>query len=178
MAFDRQTHKLWAGDVGQDLWEEVDIIEKGGNYGWNVREGFHPFKAGPGMWKQGPPPEKIVGEFIDPIFNYHHRTRDPAAPGVGNSITGGGVYRGKEVPELFGAYLFADYVNGHCYALSYDEKEKKVTSVKIITADGSPPPPPTASNPPGVFSFGEDEAGEMYFMTTQGVLNRFRSAKK
>jgi quinoprotein glucose dehydrogenase len=156
MSFDRQTHKLWAGDVGQDIWEEVDIVERGGNYGWNIREGLHPLVrvAGP---PPGPPPEKIIGEFIDPIFEYHHS--------VGKSIIGGHVYRGKEVPELQGAYLFADYVDGQVYALRYDEQERKVTAVQKIGPRQQP-----------VFSFAEDEGGELYFMTTQGYLFRFRSA--
>jgi glucose/arabinose dehydrogenase len=83
IAFDRKTGKLWAGEVGQNLYEEINIIEKGGNYGWNRRESLHPF--GP----KGSGPSK---EFIDPIWEYHHD--------VGKSITGGSVYRGKALPEL------------------------------------------------------------------------------
>jgi len=156
MSFDRQTNKLWAGDVGQDTWEEVNIIDRGGNYGWNIREGFHPFTTR-GMPKPGPAPEKPVGALIDPLYEYHHS--------VGKSITGGHVYRGKEVPELQGAYLFADYVDGQVYALRYDAQEGKVTAVQKIGPKQQP-----------VFSFAEDEAGELYFMTTQGYLFRFRSA--
>jgi glucose/arabinose dehydrogenase len=173
MSFDRLTHKLWAGDVGQDIWEEVDIIQRGGNYGWNQREGLHPLvpKNPP---KPGPPPEKQVGSFIDPIFEYHHD--------VGKCIVGGHVYRGKEVPELYGAYIFADYITGRLYALRYDEQAGHVTSVQPID------PPSGTNNAPGaftfgpngmgVFSFGEDEAGEVYFMTVQGVIQRFRSTAK
>ena len=156
MSFDRQTHKLWAGEVGQDTWEEVNIIDRGGNYGWNIREGFHPFVARGGP-PAGPAPEKPVGALIEPLYEYHHS--------VGKSITGGHVYRGKEVPELFGAYLFADYVDGQVYTLRYDEHEGKVTAVQKIGPKQQP-----------VFSFAEDEAGELYFMTTQGYLFRFRSA--
>ncbi len=145
MAFDRQTGTLWAADVGQDIWEEVDLIERGGNYGWNLREGKHPF--GP----NGSAPRR---DLIDPIFEYHHD--------VGKSITGGHVYRGKRVPELAGAYLYADYITGKVYALWYDEAKKQVTANR-----------PIAGNVMPVFSFGEDEGGEAYFMTTQGYLFTF-----
>src|SRR5262245_64953983 len=158
MSFDRVTKKLWAGEVGQDTWEEINIIERGGNYGWNVREAFHPFVARQGP-KAGPPPEKMMGTLIEPVFEYHHS--------IGKSITGGYVYRGKQVPELFGAYLFADYVSGQVYALRYDDVSGKVAAVQPIEPKGL-----------GVFSFGEDEAGEVYFMTTQGYLYRFRSASQ
>src|SRR5207302_1566521 len=85
MSFDRQTGQLWAGDVGQNLYEEIDIIQRGGNYGWNRREGLHPFGV------KGTGPRK---EFIDPIWEYHHD--------VGKCIIGGTVYRGSGVPELRG----------------------------------------------------------------------------
>jgi quinoprotein glucose dehydrogenase len=155
MAFDRQTHKLWAGDVGQDTWEEIDIITKGGNYGWNIREGLHKFT------RHGPPPpapapEHVIGELIDPIFDYHHD--------IGKSITGGGVYRGKQVPELVGKYVFADYVKGQVYALSYDESTGKATAVQPISGGVSP-----------VFTFGEDEQGEIYMGRLNNTLERFRS---
>src|SRR5207249_10939778 len=80
---------LWAADVGQNLWEEIDLLTAGGNYGWSRREGLHPF--GP----KGTGPRK---EFIEPIWEYHHD--------VGKSITGGCVYRGKRLPELDGYYLY------------------------------------------------------------------------
>ena len=137
MSFDRKTGKLWAGEVGQNLYEEINIIEKGGNYGWNRRESFHPF---------GP---KGVGhnkDMIDPIWEYHHD--------VGKSITGGGVYRGKALPELEGYYLCADYVSSKIWAMKYDEKAGRVTEWRSIKDPNKP-----------VMSFGEDEQGEWYFMT-------------
>ena len=170
MQFDSVTNKLWAGDVGQDTWEEVNIIVRGGNYGWNQREGFHPFTPSPNSPKPGPAPAKQIGSFIEPIFEYHHQ--------VGKSITGGQVYRGKQVPELYGAYLFADYVTGRVYALWYDEAAGKVTKVQPID-------PPAESDKPGaftfgfngqsIFSFGQDANGEVYFTNVSGVIQRFHS---
>ncbi|AMV29873.1 Soluble aldose sugar dehydrogenase YliI precursor [Gemmata sp. SH-PL17] len=136
MSFDRKTGKLWAGEVGQNLYEEINIIEKGGNYGWNIRESLHPFGA------KGVGPRK---DLIDPIWEYHHN--------VGKSITGGGVYRGKALPELEGHYLYADYVTSKIWALKYDETAKRVTANRTIKDPEKP-----------VLSFGEDEQGEMYFL--------------
>jgi glucose/arabinose dehydrogenase len=137
MAFDKKTGKLWAGEVGQNLYEEIFVIEKGGNYGWNRREGFHPFGA------KGVGPNK---DMIEPIWEYHHD--------LGKSITGGGVYRGKMFPELDGHYIYADYVTSKIWALKYDETAKRVTANRTIKDPNRP-----------VLSFGEDEQGEMYFLT-------------
>lgn len=145
MAFDPQTGVLWAGDVGQDVWEEIDLIVKGGNYGWNVREGFHPFVKKGATPPASPTPKPA--DMIDPIFEYHHD--------LGKSITGGVVYRGKKIPELNGAYLYADYVTGKLWALWYDPETKAVTANREIPLPSSIP----------VMSFGEDENGEVYFTT-------------
>ena len=103
MSFDRKTGELWAGDVGQDRWEEIDVIQKGGNYGWNIREGKHPFK--------GHAPRDV--ELIDPILDYGHRD--------GMSVTGGYVYRGRKFPQLEGVYVYADYVLGTIWGLLYEK---------------------------------------------------------
>ncbi|HXD88705.1 MAG TPA: PQQ-dependent sugar dehydrogenase [Urbifossiella sp.] len=137
IAFDRKTGQLWAGDVGQNLYEEIDIIVKGGNYGWNRREGLHPFGA------LGVGPRK---DLIDPIWEYHHD--------VGKSITGGTVYRGSRVPELDGHYIYGDYVSSRVWALKYDEGLKRVTGNRSIKDPNRP-----------VYSFGEDEKGELYMLT-------------
>jgi glucose/arabinose dehydrogenase len=137
MSFDRKTGQGWFGEVGQNLWEEVNLLEKGANYGWRRRESLHPFGA------DGSGPKK---EFTDPIWEYHHE--------VGKSITGGHVYRGKELPALDGHYLYADYVSNKVWALKYDEKAKRVTANRPITAAKK-----------AWMSFGEDEAGELYLMT-------------
>ncbi len=137
MAFDRKTGKLWTSDVGQNLYEEIDILTAGGNYGWSVREGLHPFGA------EGSGPRK---DLIDPIWEYHHDT--------GKSLTGGTVYRGKRLPELEGYYLYADYVIPRIWALRYDDEKGRVVANRPIRDPNLP-----------VMSFGEDEAGEVYFMT-------------
>ncbi|MCH9053211.1 MAG: PQQ-dependent sugar dehydrogenase [Proteobacteria bacterium] len=145
MSFDRETGDLWAGDVGQDLWEEINIIRKGGNYGWNVREANHKF--GP----NGSGPRK---DLIDPIWEYHHD--------IGKSITGGHVYRGKRVPALVGKYIYADYVSTLIWALDYDAKAGEVRGNH-----------PISSEKLAIMSFGEDEMGEVYFFATDGKLYRF-----
>lgn len=104
MSFDRATGDLWAGDVGQNRWEEIDVIVKGGNYGWNLREGSHPFRGG-----------ALEDGFLDPVVDY---PRNLAA-----SITGGVVYRGHAVPQLRGGYLHADYVTGHVWAVWWNGRE-------------------------------------------------------
>ena len=133
LSFDRETGELWAGDVGQNLWEEIDIVKKGGNYGWNHREGMHPFGAD-GV--------DANDRMIEPIFEYDHVT--------GKSITGGMVYRGSMVPALKGAYIYADYVSGKIWALKH--KDGKAVSNNYIPSDKMP-----------VITFGEDEQGEVYF---------------
>ncbi len=96
-SFDSATDALWVGDVGQNAWEEVDIVERGGNYGWRCREGAHDYDTS-GVCPAG---------LIDPVIEYDH--------GVGRSITGGYVYRGAAIPELAGRYVFAD-LNGKIFA--------------------------------------------------------------
>jgi glucose/arabinose dehydrogenase len=153
IAFDRQTGQLWAGDVGQDIWEEIDIIVRGGNYGWNLREGMHPATPKDPRAPKGSPPRP---EFIEPIWEYHHD--------VGKSITGGHVYRGRQVPELTGGYLYADYVTGQIWALWYDIEEQQVIANREIQPKGTP-----------VMSFGEDDDGEVYFVTQEGGIYKFTS---
>ena len=109
-SFDSVTGDLWAGEVGQDLWEMVYRIRRGGNYGWSVREGLHPFR---------PERPKGPGEFEQPIVEHSHTDF--------RSITGGWVYHGKRLPELEGAYIYGDYDTGKVWMLRYDTQAKKVT---------------------------------------------------
>lgn len=155
IAFDRKTGDLWAGEVGQDLWEEIDLIVRGGNYGWNLRESKHPVtpKTKPANFKgSGPRPD-----LIEPIWEYHHD--------IGKSITGGSVYRGKQVPELAGAYIYADFVTGQIWALWYDAEKKEVTANRTLLEKGAP-----------IMSFGEDDNGEIYMLTQAGDILKFAPA--
>lgn len=102
-SFDRVTGDLWAGDVGQNKWEEVDKIVKGGNYGWNPREGKHCYTGS----------TCNVPGAIDPVAEYDHSQ--------GYSITGGFVYRGRAIPSLVGQYLYGDYGSGKIWAISTTE---------------------------------------------------------
>jgi len=107
MSFDRATGLLYCGDVGQDTWEEISVITKGGNYGWAYREAAHPgYRAS----------NTVVGPLIDPIQEYRHGS----AADQGNSVTGGVVYRGNRLSQLHGWYVFADYSSGNIWTLHHD----------------------------------------------------------
>lgn len=138
LAFDPETGRLWCSDVGQDLLEEVIVVEKGGNYGWSIREGTRPF---------GNQQVDLVTPPIDPVWEYDHQ--------IGKSITGGRVYRGTRLPPLVGKYLYADYVTGSVWALTYDETQKKAVANEQVLPDSIP-----------VLAFGQDQSGEVYFLTT------------
>ena len=133
MNFDPRNGELWGGDVGQNAWEEIDLIVKGGNYGWNIREGAHPFEDGT------PTTEPL----IDPVVEY------PRSQGV--SVTGGYVYRGKAIEGLQGAYLYGDYVSGKIWALRH-ENGTMTEHREVLRSDERK----------YIASFGEDRHGEMY----------------
>jgi len=146
-SFDRETGLLFAGDVGQGTREEVDIVEKGGNYGWKIMEGFACFD----------PPEDCDQEgLILPVTQYLHPT--------GCSITGGYVYRGEENPSMYGRYFFADYCLGKIWSIGQNSDAEWEREPTLHTETGYL-----------ISSFGEDEAGEIYvlkFMTRDGTLYR------
>jgi len=102
MSFDRKTGELYGGDVGQNAYEEVDIITKGGNFGWRPREGFHGTDGVPDR-------SEADARFIEPLVEYSRKE--------GVSITGGYVYRAAAFPELVGVYLYADYAFGTMWGL-------------------------------------------------------------
>ena len=139
-SFDPVTGWLFAGDVGQGDWEEIDFIENGKNYGWRCYEGNHEFNMSGCNYP----------EYIFPIWEYSHS--------VGYSITGGYVYRGQNVPELLGKYIFADYGTKKVWALSYDGINPPSNQL-LLTA---------ANNPT---SFGTDQASELYVV---GFNNIYR----
>lgn len=101
-SFDRDTGELWAGDVGQASWEEVDRVEISLNYGWDEREGAHCFE----------PTNGCNTNNVDPVTEYDH--------GVGRSITGGYVYRGDTFPGLQGLYVFGDFATGRIWSVPFD----------------------------------------------------------
>lgn len=109
MSFDVPTGRLFCGEVGQNLYEEIDIIVGSGDYGWSYREALHPFTNGPGKDK-----EPANFQPIAPIFEYSHA--------VGLSVTGGVVYRGKSFPKHSEKYIFADFATGRVIALKDEGK--------------------------------------------------------
>jgi glucose/arabinose dehydrogenase len=143
-SFDSVSGELWLGDVGQNAYEEVDIIENGGNYGWRCREGLH---ATPGIG----PCALTGGSAIDPVAEYSHNE--------GNSITGGYVYHGSDLDEDYqGVYFFGDFVSGRIWGLfpegsGYDRVELLDSEVNIS-------------------SFGQDRDGELYVVDHGGRIYR------
>ncbi len=117
----------------------------------NRREGLHPFVKKGG--KQ-PATDNKPADMIDPIWEYDHET--------GKSITGGNVYRGTKVPKLAGCYLYGDYVSGKLWALKYDEEKQEVIANYSLKDTNAP-----------VITFGEDEAGEVYFTDAFGMIYKF-----
>lgn len=140
MHFDRETGDLWTGNVGQDLWEQIFLVERGGNYGWSVMEGSHPFRP---ERPRGPSP------FLPPIVEHDH--------GEFRSITGGVMYHGDRLPELRGAYVYADYDTGKIWMLRYDRIQKRVTEHRELVDSSL-----------RVVGFAEDLAGEFYLIDHVG----------
>ncbi|MCE9591175.1 MAG: PQQ-dependent sugar dehydrogenase [Planctomycetes bacterium] len=148
-SFDRKTGDLWAGDVGQNLWEEIDLIEKGKNYGWNIFEGTHRFRA---------PKPADKGPFEKPLADHPH--------GQSNCITGGYVYRGRRIPALEGAYVYGDFATGLIWIIRYDRDARTATAPLYI------------ARVPAIASFGEDRDGELYITSFDGKVYRFNPAPR
>ena len=144
LGFDRETGDLWAGDVGQNRYEEIDLIVRGGNYGWKMREGKHPFE---------PQAARAGGPLIEPLVDYYHSE--------GRSVTGGLVYRGSRLPEYRGAYFYGDFVSGTVWVCRLDGAN--VIENRQVARTGL-----------AISAFGEDQAGELYFTAFDGHLHRFR----
>jgi glucose/arabinose dehydrogenase len=173
LSFDRgDAQEFFAADVGQNLYEELNIVVKGGNYGWRVREArvaFDPRK--PDVSPAESPKADALGKpFIDPILWYEHPARNKIDPTKleGISITGGYVYRGKAIKELQGKYVFADW--SRSWALPDGVFFTATREGKGRDSKWNLEPLPVAPASGGklgayIVSFGEDEAGELYVMT-------------
>ena len=144
ISFDRDTGDLWIGDVGQSGWEEIDVEPAGSpggvNFGWNLYEGNHPFEDGN--------PKGLTM----PIYEYPNG--DATC-----SVTGGYVYRGTEIPDLVGAYVFGDYCGGALEAFA--PRGDRATAHRLLG--------PTVD---ALATFGEDAAGELYACSLAGRVFR------
>lgn len=134
-SFDNETGELWVGDVGQESVEEIDIVVNGGNYGWPCYQGRQFYRD---CGNEGP--------YIEPVYDY---TRTD-----GRSVTGGYVYRGSAIPELYGKYIFGDFGSGKVFAIFNDDGEN-YQRLELIT---------TATE---ISAFGEDSEGELYVVDIQ-----------
>lgn len=148
-SFDRENGNLFLADVGQNDFEEVNLITRGGNYGWNVMEGFHCFPLSNSDCDQP--------NFIPPLAEYSH--------GEGNSITGGYVYRGLDINELVGNYIFGDFVSSTIWTLN-ENQEGIWERTELLQTNLS------------ISSFGEDEAGELYVVDHSGAIYKMIDANE
>ena len=137
ISFDRKSGDLWVGEVGQDTWESIYLVKKGGNYGWSVKEGPQWFR-----------PERPLGPspLSPPVVSHSHAEA--------RSITGGFVYHGSRLTELQGAYIYADWETGKIWALRYDGR--KVTWHQELDDTSL-----------DIAAFGETHKGELYMLTNQ-----------
>jgi glucose/arabinose dehydrogenase len=168
ITFDRGgNHELFAADVGQNAFEEVNLVVKGGNYGWNLREGFHGFDPkDPNKEPADAPKVGASGEpLLDPILEYKNFrafAKDPEAKGI--SVTGGYVYRGKALPQLAGRYVFADWSRN--WALPDGVLFVATRSGMKWTMEPLPLTLPADGKLRAyVVAFGQDADGELYVLT-------------
>jgi glucose/arabinose dehydrogenase len=139
-SFDSVTGMLWAADVGQDKTEEIDIIQKGKNYGWNIMEGTYCYE----------PPSGCNPEGLElPIYEYQHP--------LGESVTGGYVYHGKTLAMLQNIYIYADFITGYIWGLAYIEGQES-QNFTLVKTDLN------------ISSFGIDEDQELYFTAFDGKI--------
>ncbi len=157
-SWDRATHDFWVADVGQDKWEEVDVLAAGApggaNYGWSLLEGTHRFKG-----------DNPAGAVL-PIFEYGHDQ--------GCSVTGGFVYRGAKAPSLQGVYVYGDACTGKIWGLT--QSGGKLTGQAELSLTGESADRNGGGTRFTISSFGEDAAGELYLLTLGGGVFRFDGA--
>ncbi len=139
-SFDAKTGDLWVGDVGQDRVEEVSIVRRGENHGWNVYEAFEPFSN----------LRRRAGEtYTPPVAAYRRR--------YGNSVTGGHVYRGGAAPSFEGVYVFADYTSRMIFGAT--QRDRQLDTMRQI-----------ALAPESPASFATDESGKIYVVSYEGMI--------
>ncbi len=143
--FDRTTGQLWTGDVGQNSLEEVDLVERGGDYGWNKLEGTRCFSPRTSCDNAGT---------VLPLWEY------PTGE-EGCSVIGGYVYRGERIPSLHGAYVFGDYCSGKIWAIRYDGQE--ITDSLLL-----------ADTDLRIASFGQDRNGVLYVLSQNSGIHRLQ----
>ncbi len=143
-SFDSVAGDLWVGDVGQSAWEEIDRVVSGGNYGWNVCEGFH---------KIGSLTDQCdTAGLLPPVVEHGH--------GEAQAIVGGFVYRGSAIPSLVGTYIYGDYAVGNIWAIVYDANNTpKAKLIANVTAND-------------LSSFGQGNDGEIYTVELSGVISK------
>jgi len=158
MHFDAKD-RLWIADVGQDIYEEINWVTNGGNYGWSFREGPQPFPL-----RTDAPPADV--KLIDPVHAYTHAD--------GLSITGGIVYTGKSLPELLGAYIYGDFVLGKIWALKTDDAGKVNSNNLIYTSPQTPAADPKKK--PAILvkptAFCVNSAGEVLVLDWNGAIHK------
>jgi len=148
-SFDFETNRLWVGDVGELLFEEIDLVENGKNYGWNKMEGFHCYPDTNSC-------DTANRNFTLPIWEYPH----PLGNSIkGSSITGGYVYRGKLLPDLYGKYIYGDFVEGKIWALTYDGINPTINQLLV-------------DSNLMITTFGIDENNELFIVNFSGDIYR------
>jgi putative heme-binding domain-containing protein len=138
--FDSLTGDLWIGDVGQDRYEEVDLVRRGENHGWNIYEGFERFSNR----------FRREGEtFVPPVFAYARK--------FGPSVTGGFVFRGDPHSSFYGVYIFGDYESKRIFGLT--QKNRHLEKIRQL-----------AVAPQRIASFGQDARGELFLVGYEGMI--------
>ena len=159
-SFDRKTNDLYIGDVGQNRFEEVDVLPAGSrggvNYGWSAYEGDSVYNQDRA--------DRVKGPVTPPVLAYAHGS-DPVLPNA-CSITGGYVYRGAAIPALDGFYLFSDYCSDRVAAFKLDDKGEACGYQAIVGLAGAD------VGERGVASFAEDHQGELYVVYRSGDVRR------
>jgi glucose/arabinose dehydrogenase len=139
-SFERGATRLFCADVGQDAYEEVDLLQQGGNFGWNIMEGMHCFN---------PPSGCNMSGLILPIAEYDHSE--------GEAVIGGYVYKGSAIPSLPGTYILGDYISGKIWGLTEGPPGMWTRSELLSTGRS-------------ISSFGQDAAGELYVVDYSGSV--------